>query len=108
MTHHKESGPPSEEHAAAVRRKDRATFLKASGTGAAHAQTGAVAISGIVYGDVQVGTQPAPRSGYGVQVRRIVPEVLVGRGWNFESWRYSNRESGSRRTATSSGQLMSS
>ncbi|MFJ2153194.1 hypothetical protein ACIOHB_31085 [Streptomyces microflavus] len=38
-----------------------------------------MANSGIVYGDVQVGMQPAPRSGYDEQVRRIAPEVLVGR-----------------------------
>ncbi len=53
--------------------------MKASGTGAAHARFGAVANSGIVYGDVRVGRQPAVRSGYREQVRRIAPEILVGR-----------------------------
>ncbi|MHA6762180.1 hypothetical protein [Streptacidiphilus sp. PAMC 29251] len=38
-----------------------------------------MANSGIVYGDVRVGTQPETRSGYGEQVLRIAPEILAGR-----------------------------
>ncbi|MCG5461947.1 hypothetical protein MED01_006820 [Micromonospora sp. MED01] len=70
---------PRDEQSAAGGRRGQAGPVKVSGTGGAQAQTGAVANSGIVYGDVQVGMQPVPRSGYGEQIRRIVPEVLVGR-----------------------------
>lgn len=54
--------------------------LRASRTGSAQAQSGSVANSGIVYGDVRVAPGPvAARSGYGEQVRRIAPEQLLER-----------------------------
>ncbi|MFE7034117.1 hypothetical protein ACFU9Y_27760 [Streptomyces sp. NPDC057621] len=80
MTYHEQRAvSPRDELAAAAQPKGRAASLRASRTGAADARTGAVANSGIVYGDVQVGIQLAPRSGYNEQIRRIAPEVLVGR-----------------------------
>ncbi|MGC9442508.1 hypothetical protein [Streptomyces sp. WG5] len=80
MTNHEQRAvSPRDEQAAVAQPNGRAASLRTSRTGAAEARTGAVANSGIVYGDVQVGIQPAPRSGYDEQVRRIAPEVLVGR-----------------------------
>lgn len=49
------------------------------GTGTARADAGAVAVSGIVHGDVTVLAGPVARSGYLQQVARIAPDRLLGR-----------------------------
>lgn len=48
-------------------------------TGEALASGGAVANSGVIYGDVHVGSAPMARSAYLKQVRRIAPPLLEGR-----------------------------
>ncbi|MFF4988729.1 hypothetical protein ACFY19_16140 [Streptosporangium saharense] len=48
-------------------------------TGDVLASGGAVANSGVIYGDVHVGSAPMARSAYLKQVRRIAPPLLEGR-----------------------------
>ncbi|WP_187415169.1 hypothetical protein [Nonomuraea sp. PA05] len=48
-------------------------------TGAATAGPGAVAVTGTVHGGISLGSSPVARSAYRQQVRRIAPEILLGR-----------------------------
>lgn len=54
------------------------------GSGAATAQSGGVAVSGVHFGDNYLVTAPIARSAYAQQVRRIAPEPFVGRQQELE------------------------